>query len=114
MVATSRMRHRRDFQAAHQGVKVAGKYVVVHHKTLVNQGDSPDPVVGYVVSKKVGNAVVRNRVQRRLRHLIHETQRRIAHGSLLVILVLPSAAQANSAELSHDLDRLLQRLEADR
>ena len=69
MVATSRMRHRRDFQAAHQGVKVAGKYVVLHHKTLINQGDSPDPVVGYVVSKKVGNAVVRNRVQRRLRHM---------------------------------------------
>ena len=37
MVATSRMRHRRDFQAAHQGVKVAGKYVVLHHKTLINQ-----------------------------------------------------------------------------
>jgi len=114
MVATSRMRHRRDFQAAHQGVKVAGKYVVLHHKTLINQGDSHDPVVGYVVSKKVGNAVVRNRVQRRLRHLIHETQQRIAQGSLLVIRVLPSAAQANSAELGHDLDRLLQRLEAGR
>lgn len=33
------------------------------------RSDSPPTRVGFVVSKAVGNAVVRNRVKRRLRHL---------------------------------------------
>lgn len=34
------------------------------------RGDEAPPRVGYTVSKKVGNAVVRNRVRRRLREVV--------------------------------------------
>jgi ribonuclease P protein component len=34
------------------------------------RGDQEPPRVGYTVSKKVGNAVVRNRVRRRLREVV--------------------------------------------
>jgi ribonuclease P protein component len=34
------------------------------------RGDEEPPRVGYTVSKKVGNAVVRNRVRRRLREVV--------------------------------------------
>ncbi len=35
--------------------------------------DSPDLRVGYTVTKKIGNAVIRNRLKRRLRALARQT-----------------------------------------
>ena len=50
-----------------QGTRAATPTVVVHVRTLQ---DPPEFTrVGFVVSKKVGDAVTRNRVKRRLRHL---------------------------------------------
>jgi ribonuclease P protein component len=66
--------------------------------------------VGLVVSKAVGNAVARNRVKRRLRHLARTRLERLPDGSLLVIRALPAAASASSAVLGADLDRALQRV----
>ena len=48
------------------GVRVGRPTLVVH--ALAKQ--SPPSRAGFVVSKAVGNAVTRNRVKRRLRHLV--------------------------------------------
>lgn len=58
-----------DFTGAFKSASRAGTpSVVVHMHRLDN--DPPELTrVGFVVSKKVGNAVVRNRVKRRLRHM---------------------------------------------
>ena len=66
--------------------------------------------MGLVVSKAVGNAVVRNRVSRRLRHQMSTRVDRLAPGSLLVLRAQPAAATAGSTELGADLDRVLERL----
>lgn len=68
------------------------------------------PRVGFVVSKAVGNAVIRNRVQRRLRHLARGRLPALPQGSVLVVRALPPAAAASSAELAVDLDRCLERV----
>jgi ribonuclease P protein component len=68
------------------------------------------PRVGFVVSRAVGGSVVRNRVRRRLRHLVRSRLRRLAPGTLLVIRALPPAVTATSAELAVDLDAALRRL----
>ena len=68
------------------------------------------PRVGFVVSKAVGNAVTRNRVQRRLRHLVPGLLPALPQASLVVIRALPPAASATSAELGADLARCLQRV----
>lgn len=65
------------------------------------------PRVGFVVSKGVGNAVHRNRVRRRLRHLMRERVQALPPASLLVVRALPTSAAATSAELAGDLDRAL-------
>ena len=57
------------------------------------------PKVGFVVSKRVGNSVVRHQVARRLRHVLRPMLPALA-GSSVVVLAKPSAAQASSAELS--------------
>ncbi len=66
--------------------------------------------VGFVVSRAVGNAVTRNRVRRRLRHLLRDRCAGLPHGSVLVVRALPTAAVATSATLARDLDRCLGRL----
>jgi ribonuclease P protein component len=68
------------------------------------------PRVGFVVSRAVGGSVVRNRVVRRLRHLVRPRLAQLPPGTLLVLRALPAAATATSAELATDLDALLRRL----
>jgi ribonuclease P protein component len=72
--------------------------------------DGSDPVrVGFVVGRMVGNAVVRHRVQRRLRHLCRERLPALPAGGEVVVRALPPAARTSYAELGAELDRCLQR-----
>ena len=69
---------------------------------------------GFVVSKQVGGAVVRNRVKRRLRYAVREL---LASGALpasgrLVVRALPASATATYGELAADLTRCLDRMHA--
>lgn len=68
------------------------------------------PEIGFVVSKAVGNAVTRNRVQRRLRHITRERVSLLPGSAVLVVRALPSAAEASYDVLSSDLDQALTRL----
>lgn len=61
--------------------------------------------MGFVVSKAVGNAVVRNRVKRQLRHLARERVGLLPAGSLVVLRANPAAAGVKS--LAPDLDSAL-------
>ena len=113
--ATARLTRSEDFrQVTRQGRRAAGRRIVVH--TLAS-GDSPEVVqtsssarVGFVVSKAVGNSVVRHRVARRLRHVVRDRLGTLPPGSSLIVRALPSAAVASSAEFRQDLDAALRRL----
>lgn len=62
-----RLKQRADFLAAAKGAKVpAGAFVLQARE----RGDGAPARFGFTVSRKVGNAVVRNRVRRRLRDLV--------------------------------------------
>ena len=64
------MQRRRDFLAANAGRRAPMPGFVL----LVRDRDDGDPTkrVGFTVTKKIGNAVVRNRMKRRLRALARE------------------------------------------
>ena len=67
--------------------------------------DAPAPPrVGFVVSKAVGGAVVRKRVQRRLRHLMRARLAVLPNGSLLVVRAKPPAATMRQEDLAVQLD----------
>jgi ribonuclease P protein component len=80
------------------GIRVGRPTVVVHLLVEPVVGDAPDlPRAGFVVSKAVGGAVVRNRVARRLRHLVREALPALPAGALLVVRALPAAAGATAS-----------------
>jgi ribonuclease P protein component len=82
---------------------------VVHANRTDTRAGLP-PRVGFVVSKAVGTAVVRNRTKRRLRALAWKRIDRIPAGTDVVIRANPPAAQADSASLAQEIDRLLPRV----
>ncbi len=90
------------------GRRAASRTVVLH---LLAQPGEPGRTTqaGFVVSRAVGNAVTRNRVQRRLRHLVREHLDSLPGSAMLVIRALPAAATASSTELRDDLARCLKR-----
>ena len=70
--------------------------------------------VGFVVSRKVGKAVVRNRVRRRLREALRAHLQALAAAGRpasfdLLVIVRPSAAGTGFAELASGLVRALER-----
>lgn len=62
-----RLRQRADFLAAATGAKAPAAAFVLQARLRQDIGE---PRVGFTVSKKVGNAVERNRVRRRLREIV--------------------------------------------
>ncbi|WKX71497.1 ribonuclease P protein component [Streptomyces sp. XD-27] len=111
-----RLRRREDFAAAVRRGRRAGRpLLVVHLRSGTTDphapGESASPVrAGFVVSKAVGGAVVRNLVKRRLRHLVRDRLDRLPAGSLVVVRALPGAGEAGHDQLARDLDTALQRL----
>ena len=109
-----RLTHGRDFAAAIRHGRRAGSTTVVVHldlgeSTPDQRGPEHQARVGLVVAKKVGNAVVRNRVKRRLRHLVHDRLPLLPDGARVVVRALPTAGVATSQALGADLDKTLER-----
>lgn len=97
------------FRAASRGRRSGSRTLIVHLGQ--SEGGVGQPRVGLVVSKAVGNAVVRNRVKRRLRHLAREHVSVLPGSAVLVVRALPAAAGASYGalrdDLAHCLDRVL-------
>jgi ribonuclease P protein component len=64
---------------------------------------------GFVTSRRIGGAVVRNRVRRRLRAIVRRHQNEIVQGTWMVLIARPPSARATSAALEHEWLRLAKR-----
>lgn len=86
---------------------------------VVHRADHPEsstsspgpPRVGLVVSKAVGNSVVRHRVSRRLRALMAPRLSTLPDGTRVVLRATPAAADTDHGELAADLDAALAKVD---
>ena len=105
-----RLRRRTDFLAAASGVKVATAAFVLQ---ALKRGVGGPVRVGFTVSKKVGNAVERNRVRRRLREIVRLTAAAdLPCGHDYVLIGRRAALSLPFERLSEDFKRALRRLRA--
>jgi ribonuclease P protein component len=112
--AAARLRARADFAATvRKGRRGRSPLVLVHLSApaasvpATTLATTPPTRAGFVVSRAVGGAVVRNQVKRRLRALLATRLPDLPSGSQVVVRALPAAAGARSPELARSLDRAL-------
>lgn len=103
-----------------KGNKAYGKYTVIYvlkdlkafklkkanpRKEYVNR-------IGLAVTKRIGGAVVRNRVKRIIRAALYETEKNytLKKGNLIVISAREDAASAKSSDIYPEMVRQLKKL----
>lgn len=72
--------------------------------------DVPEPArVGFITSRRVGSAVARNRVRRRLREIVRADRPQLASGCWVVLIARAAAAEASFDALRDEWRRLAKR-----
>src|SRR5262249_19711853 len=96
---TRRLTHRPEYERVkHDGITQRGKLLVLN----VMPVDSGLWRAGFVTSVRLGGAVVRNRVRRRLREIIRRHQHELQQGFWFVIIARHEAATATYAALEDE------------
>lgn len=96
MKRSNRLSRSRDFDAVYrQGRSSATRYLVLYW--FRRDDDAGDPRLGIAVPKKLGGAVVRNRMKRRLREAWRKILPEVPPANDYVLVVRPGLAEAAEA-----------------
>lgn len=99
-----RLRATRSFDFVYKkGKSVSDAYLVLS----VLSGKLPQPKVGFVVGKKVGKAVYRNKVKRRLREIFRQLIPYVDGHTSYVVVARSGSVDRTYAELERSLTALL-------
>lgn len=96
MKSELRLRRSTDFARVRQQ-----GHVNKHHKMLLSfvKNEREHNRYGFVVSKKVGGAVIRNRVKRRLREAVYQIHPLLQQGYDIVIIARPAIVEQPFTEI---------------
>jgi ribonuclease P protein component len=107
-----RLRQRSDFLAAASGLKVPTAGFVLQAR---KRGDDGPVRVGFTVSRKVGTAVERNRVRRRLKEVVRlSAESGLPSGHDYVLIGRRAALSLPFEKITEDFTRALRRLRVPR
>jgi ribonuclease P protein component len=105
--SVARLRKREEFLAVRRGEKRRGRLFLLE---VLDRGNQDVPRVGFTVTKKVGNAAVRNRIRRRLREAVRvHAARDMQPGNDYVIVGREELLAAPFAEIKSELSRRLRK-----
>tara|TARA_B100000029_G_scaffold471772_1_gene511723 strand:- start:2939 stop:3280 length:342 start_codon:yes stop_codon:yes gene_type:complete len=65
-----------DFKSLLNGKKIANKYLTIFFKKLSYKNNNKLNI-SFVTKKKIGNAVIRNKIKRRLRNIMNDANKKI-------------------------------------
>ena len=91
--------------------KVSNKYVTIFFGNLINK-DHRKLNISFVTKKKIGNAVKRNKIKRRLRNIMNEAVNKISINLNYSFLVIAKSSMLNNEykkikeTLFQDLDKI--------
>lgn len=89
-----------DFSALADAPRASSALLGIRHRTAAARAESTHRLrIGIAASRKVGGAVVRNRIRRRLKAIARDLAPTIPAGTDILIGVRPEAATASSDEL---------------
>ncbi len=95
-----------EFQRVYSNKKISGsRYITLF--TVENKRDYPR--FGITVTKKVGNAVKRNFVRRRLKHLLRENSHKINSGYDYVFVAKKDASESDFKDFKNSFFSVLKR-----
>ena len=95
-----RLRKRREFLGVYErGDKIQSTYFVLY---MLENG-RPHHRLGITVSRKIGRAVVRNRIKRRLREVFRTNKQAIFPHCDLVVNAKRAAARAHNQQIQEDI-----------
>ena len=89
--------------------KVSNKYVTIFFGKLINK-DNTKLNISFVTKKKIGNAVKRNKIKRRLRNIMNDAVKKISINLNYSFLVIAKSSMLNN-EYKNIKETLLQDLE---
>jgi ribonuclease P protein component len=92
-------------------VKASGKSWTGRHLVMATlaREDPAQLKIGIITTRRIGPAVTRNRVRRKLREIFRLNQQRIRPGNWLVTIARRSSADATYQDLENDWLRLAER-----
>ena len=93
-------------KAYREGKSIPAKQVVLY---FLDTGSGDPTRVGFSISKKIGNAVVRNKTKRRLKSILGSLADELREGHILVFVGRTAVTDCSFAELSAVVRRLLER-----
>jgi ribonuclease P protein component len=104
---TFRLKSRIDFQAVYtKGRSVANRAAVLY---VLPQKPPGITRVGFAAGKKLGNAVVRNRIKRRIKEAVRLLWARVKPGYFVIVIARQSSREMAFGQLEALLGDLFQR-----
>lgn len=91
------------------GTSEAGRFLVLGTAALPDGQEGVASRFGIITTKKVGHAVIRNLMRRRVREILRAHGDGLALGLRVVVIVRNRAATAGYADMEKDFLKLLQR-----
>ena len=98
-----------DFKSILSGKKISNKYSTIFFKKL-SKKNIKKLNISFITKKKIGNAVIRNKIKRRLRNIMNDAVKKISINLSFSFLVIAKSTVLNS-EFKNIKETLFQEFE---